>query len=78
MMVVRAGIANREDPDQTASSEAVRFGSALYVYAFLVRNFRTFTVSCYKGTILQSNYRKMTILWPFFYNSLVKFYAKNK
>ena len=31
---------------------------------------------CYKGTILQRNYRKMTILWSFFYsyfvNSMVK------
>ena len=38
MLVIRAGIhkmlvriANREDPDQTASSEAVWFGSALFV-----------------------------------------------
>ena len=30
-MLVR--IANREDPDQTASSEAVWSGSALFVYA---------------------------------------------
>ena len=28
-------IANREDPDQTASSEAVWSGSALFVEAFL-------------------------------------------
>ena len=28
-------IANREDPGQTASSEAVLSGSALFVYAFL-------------------------------------------
>ena len=28
-------IANMEDPDQTASSEAVWSGSALFVYAFL-------------------------------------------
>ena len=32
-MLVR--IANREDPDQTASSEAVWSGSALFVYTFL-------------------------------------------
>ena len=42
-------IANREDPDQTASSEAVRSGSALFVYTFLyqtsVRNFRIFTAA---------------------------------
>ena len=55
MLVFRAGIhkslvriANREDPDLTAYSEAVRSGSALFVQAFLagnyVRNFRTFTV----------------------------------
>ena len=38
IMVIRAGIhkihvriANREDPDQTASSEAVLFGSSLFV-----------------------------------------------
>ena len=31
-MLVR--IANREDPDQTASSEAVRSGSALFVWHF--------------------------------------------
>ena len=32
-MLVR--IANREDPDQTASTEAAWSGSALFVYAFL-------------------------------------------
>ena len=31
-------IANREDPDQTASSEAVSSRSALFVYAFLARS----------------------------------------
>ena len=42
MLVIRAGIhkmpvriANREDPDQTASSEAVLFGSALFVSTYL-------------------------------------------
>ena len=35
-MIVR--IANSEDPDQTASSEAVRSGSALFVWAFLADN----------------------------------------
>ena len=29
---------NREDPDQTASSEAVLSGSALFVWAFWVGN----------------------------------------
>ena len=29
--------------------------------------------SCYKGIILQRNYRKMTISWSFFYDSIVKF-----
>ena len=33
--------------------------------------------SCYEGIILQRNYRKMTILWSFAYNSFVKFYVKN-
>ena len=44
-MDIRAGIhkmlvriANREDPDQTASSEAVWSGSALFVHAFLAGN----------------------------------------
>ena len=32
--------------------------------------------SWYKGTILQRIYRKMTILWSFSYNSLVKFHGK--
>ena len=36
-MIVR--IANREDPDQTASSEAVWSGSALFVVAFLTGNY---------------------------------------
>ena len=31
-------IANMEDPDQTASEEAVWSGSALFVYAFLAGN----------------------------------------
>ena len=31
---------------------------------------------CYKGTILQRNYRKITILWSFSYNSFVKFQGK--
>ena len=32
--------------------------------------------SCYKRTILQRNYRKMTISWSFSYNSFVKFHGK--
>ena len=32
--------------------------------------------SCYKGTILERNYRKMTIS-SFSYNSFVKFHSKN-
>ena len=45
MMVIRAGlrilivrIANKEDPDQTASSETVWPGSALFAQAFLAGN----------------------------------------
>ena len=30
--------------------------------------------SCYKGIILQRNYRKTTILWSFSYYSFVKFH----
>ena len=37
-MLVRT--ANREDLDQTASSEAVRSGSALFVYALLATKFK--------------------------------------
>ena len=33
---------------------------------------------CYKGAILQRNYRKMTILWSFSYNSFVKVHGKKK
>ena len=32
--------------------------------------------SCYKGTILQKKYRKMTIKWSFSYISFVKFHGK--
>ena len=32
----------------------------------------------FKETILQRNYREMTISWSFAYNSFVKFYGKNK
>ena len=53
MRVIKAGrhkIANREDPDQTASLEAVWSGSALFGLAFFLQktsvwNFRTFTLS---------------------------------
>ena len=42
-MLVR--IANRESPDQTASSEAVSSGSALFCLCLIgAQNFRTFTV----------------------------------
>ena len=37
-------IANREGPDQTASSEAVLSGSELFVKAFLAENFMTHTI----------------------------------
>ena len=40
------------------------------------RNSCVISKFCYKGTILQRNYRKMTISWPFSYNSFVKFYGK--
>ena len=30
----------------------------------------------FKVTILQRNYRKMTIIWSFSYNSFVKFHGK--
>ena len=31
---------------------------------------------CYKGTILQRNYRKMTMKWPFSYYFFVKLHGK--
>ena len=31
----------------------------------------------YKGTILQRNYRKITFLWSFSYNSFKKFHGQN-
>ena len=39
---------------------------------------KVITELCYKlkGTILQKNYRKMTIKWSFLYNSIVKFHGK--
>ena len=36
---------------------------------------RVIREQCYKGTALQRNYRKMTISWPFSYNSLVKLHG---
>ena len=36
---------------------------------------RVISEPCYKGTILQRNYRKMTIKWSFSYNSFVKFHG---
>ena len=33
--------------------------------------------SSYKWTILQRNYRKMTILWSFSYSAFLKFHGKN-
>ena len=33
---------------------------------------------CYKETILQKNFWKMTIAWSFSYNSIVKLYGKKK
>ena len=32
--------------------------------------------SCYKGTILYRNHRKMTMKWSFSYDSFVKFQGK--
>ena len=32
---------------------------------------------CFKETILQGNYRKMTILWSFSYDSFVKFHGSH-
>ena len=37
---------------------------------------RVISELCYKGTILQRNYRKPTILWSFSYDSFAKFHNK--
>ena len=31
---------------------------------------------CYKGTLLQRNYWKISSLWSFYYNSFVKFHSE--
>ena len=38
---------------------------------------RVISGSCYKGIILQRNYKKMTISWSFSYNPFVKIHGKN-
>ena len=37
---------------------------------------RVLSQPCYKGTILQRNYRKITIIWSFSYNLFVKFHGE--
>ena len=37
---------------------------------------RVISELCYRWTILLRNFRKMTILWSFSYNSFVKFHGK--
>ena len=73
MLVFRAAIhkflvriVHREDPDQTASSEAVSSGSALIVTTFLhaanVRNFRTFSVPHFYLAVSQNNWSSKIFL----------------
>ena len=40
------------------------------------RKGQCYSEPCYKGIPLQSNYRKMTILWSFSCNYFVKFHGK--
>ena len=66
-MVVR--IANREDPDQTASSEAVCSESALFVKVLFGRqaNFRTVNVLKFRRTLFSfCSQRKCGLLGPEF------------
>ena len=46
---------------------------SLYMFG-VDRNGPCYKQTCYKGTVLQRNYRKMTILWSFSYNSFLKFH----
>ena len=49
----------------------------LYLESILHRNGPFYKrIMLYKGTILLRNYRKMTMLWSFSYNSFVKFCGK--
>ena len=79
MLVMRAGslkmlvrISNREDPDQTASSEAVWSGSALFVFFFdqnasseVVWSGSALFVNAFlEGTSVQ-NFRTITILYVY-------------
>ena len=51
--------------------------SAVHLYHyFWVYEWTVISEPCYKETILQKNYRKMTIIWSFSYNSIVKFHGK--
>ena len=74
-----------------ASSQSLHFILSLRLYSsFITSRPGPFITLClgyieelgpcfklFKGTILQKNYGKMTILWPFSHNSFVKFHGKN-
>ena len=46
-------------------------------YLGSIRMYHVLGKSCFKGAILQKNYRKITISWSFSYNFFVKFHGKN-
>ena len=60
-------IANREDPDQTASSEAVWSGSVLFVLAFLTGNDCSKFKNIYRNKYRVTTSYLRTILKKFFF-----------
>ena len=55
----------------------VQCRSFIALYLGSIRTDHVISEPCYKGMILQRNYRKMTILWSFSYDPFVKFHGKN-
>ena len=53
----------------------VQYSPFIMLYLGSIGMDRVISDPCYKGTILQRNYRKMTIKWSFSYNSFVKFHG---
>ena len=51
----------------------VQWGTFIMQYLEFIGMDSVLSESCYKGTLLQRNYRKMTNSWSFSYNSFVKF-----
>ena len=58
------------------NSVVVQFSPIIRLYLGSIGMDCVLSKSCYKGTILQRNYRKITILWSFSYNFYVKLHVK--